>query len=311
MGGCRPGPVVDTVSAAQQGSGRLSTGLPRLDELLGGGLLPGTLTVVAGATGIGKTQLGVHFTHAGKQQEGEPGIIFDMTSRGDSQNQVDYARRLFGWEMTSQRGDVTVNPADVWNRDLVRRDYLHIFERTGRRVTRNDLDFDDWQAWKLELVKKLQLAIWFFYGNFTQGVRRCVMDGVEPTDRPSESFQFDLFDYIYHQILHKDHDWVARDLFRENFLKNVDQVNRHPYDHRQVGCLLLYTTHEVMLDDLLGRRLDSGDVLTNANTIILMGKTRDGSKMGRALHVAKHRGSACDDSIVPFEVTAEGLHLLG
>ena len=38
---------------------RVSTGIPRLDQALGGGLLPGTLTVVVGATGIGKTQLGV------------------------------------------------------------------------------------------------------------------------------------------------------------------------------------------------------------------------------------------------------------
>jgi hypothetical protein len=42
-----------------------------------------------------------------------------------------------------------------------------------------------------------------------------------------------------------------------------------------------------------------------------MGKTHDGSKMGRALHVAKHRGSACDDSIVPFEITERGLQPLG
>jgi hypothetical protein len=42
-----------------------------------------------------------------------------------------------------------------------------------------------------------------------------------------------------------------------------------------------------------------------------MGKIRDGLKMGRALHVAKHRGSPCDDRIVPFEVTASGLKLLG
>ena len=55
--------------------------------------------------------------------------------------------------------------------------------------------------------------------------------------------------------------------------------------------------------------LESGDLLSNANTIILMGKTREGSRMGRALHVAKHRGSACDDSIVPFEVTTTGLKL--
>jgi len=155
----------------------------------------------------------------------------------------------------------------------------------------------------------LQLAIWFFYGNFVHGVRRCVIDGVEPTDKPSESFQFDLFEYIYHQILHKDADWVARDLFREHFRAHADEVQGRMYDHTRIGCLLLYTTREVMLDDLLGRPLDTGDVLSNANTIILMGKTRDGSRMGRALHVAKHRGSACDDSIVPFDVIDSGLQL--
>jgi KaiC/GvpD/RAD55 family RecA-like ATPase len=288
---------------------RLSTGIPALDRLLGGGLLPGTLTVIAGATGIGKTQLGVHFSQQGLAQEGERGIIFDMTSRGDSQNQDDYARRLFDWQITAQSGEDPVDPPRIWDRNLARRDYLHIFQRTGRRVTRNDLEYDDWKAWKLELVRKLQLAIWFFYGNFVHGARRCVIDGVEPTDRPSESFQFDLFEYIYHQILHKEADWVARDLFREHFRANESHVRQHLYDHRQLGCMLLYTTREVMLDDMLGRPLDTGDVLSNANTIILIGKTREGSKMGRALHVAKHRGSACDDSIVPFEITDRGLQL--
>src|SRR6185369_4949086 len=165
---------------------RLQTGIPALDELLGGGLLPGTLTVVAGATGIGKTQLGLHFAHQGKRQEGETGILFDMTSRGDSQNHTDYARRLFGWELTAQETGDNVEAPSVWRRGLARRDFLHIFQRSGRRVTRNDLEFDDWKAWKIELAKKLQLAIWFFYGNFVHGVRRCVIDGVEPTDKPSE-----------------------------------------------------------------------------------------------------------------------------
>ena len=32
-------------------------------------------------------------------------------------------------------------------------------------------------------------------------------------------------------------------------------------------------------------------------------------KMCRALSVAKHRGSACDESIVPFEITDAGLTL--
>ena len=102
---------------------------------------------------------------------------------------------------------------------------------------------------------------------------------------------------------------MARDLLRQHFRQHAEQVARRMYDHQQLGCVLLYTTHDVMLDDLLVRRLDSGDVFSNANTIILMGKTRDGSRMGRALHVAKHRGSPCDDRVVPFEVTAKGLQL--
>ena len=59
--------------------------------MLGGGLLPGTLTVVAGATGIGKTQLGVHYAHAGASDESRRGVIYDLTARGDAQSQSDYA----------------------------------------------------------------------------------------------------------------------------------------------------------------------------------------------------------------------------
>ena len=64
-----------------------------------------------------------------------------------------------------------------------------------------------------------------------------------------------------------------------------------------------------MLEQLLSRPIESGDALSNANTIILMGKIREGTRMGRALHIAKHRGSFCDDRIVPFEVTETGLKL--
>lgn len=289
---------------------RISTGLADLDRMLGGGLLPGTMTVVMGATGVGKTQLGVHFLEAGRRQEGEPGIVFDMTSRGDSQNHIDYARRMCGWEMTERLIDEAFRPEHVWDRDATRRDLFHIFRRSGRRVTRQDMDTTDWQEWKVELNQKLDQAIAFFYGNFVHGVRRCVIDGIEPVEKVSESFQFHVFDYIYHQILHKDADWVARDLFRVHFREQEPEIQARMYDHRELACLMLYTSHEVLLDQLLSRPIESGDELANANTIILMGKIRDGVKMRRALHVAKHRGSACDDSIVPFEIGDKGLTLL-
>jgi KaiC/GvpD/RAD55 family RecA-like ATPase len=289
---------------------RLQTGITALDDLLGGGLLPGTMTVVMGATGIGKTQLGLQFAQQGMHQEGARGILFDMTTRGDSQHHREYARRLFDWELHERPADAKFDPDRLWQPESARCDYVHIFRRTGRRVTIGDLEADQWREWKIELGKKLDQAIAFFYGNFIHGVRRCVIDGVEPTDRASDSFQFHMFDYIYHQILHKDADWVARDLFRVQFRANEEAVRRHMYDHNQIGCLLLYTTHEVMLDHLLSRPIESGDVLSNANTVILMGKIREGTRMGRALHIAKHRGSACDDRIVPFEITDRGLQLL-
>src|SRR4051812_49882746 len=80
---------------------RQSFGIPTLDRHLGGGLLPGTLTVVAGATGAGKTQLGVQWAGAGAGQEGRRGIVCDLTSRGDSQNHAAYARQLCDWDLES------------------------------------------------------------------------------------------------------------------------------------------------------------------------------------------------------------------
>lgn len=291
-------------------SNRHSTGLAQLDDALGGGLIPGTLTVVMGATGIGKTQLGVTYCHTGKQQEGQTGIIFDLTTRGDSQNQAEYAERMFDWTIRRRQLADRIDCGVVWDADEIRSDYLHVFHRGGRRVTIGDMQPEEWQEFKSDLMRRLDQTIAFFYGNFIHGARRVVIDGVEPTEKDSDSFQFHLFDYIYHQILRKEHDWLARDLFRVHFRSQQEKVEQNAYDHQTVGGMLLYTSHEVMLDDLISRPIQSGDVLSNANTIILMGKTRDGNRIGRALYVAKHRGSACEDQILPYEITENGLQFL-
>jgi len=61
------------------------------------------------------------------------------------------------------------------------------------------------------------------------------------------------------------------------------------------------------IDDLLSRPLDEGDVLSNANTLIYMGKIRDGQRIGRGLYIAKHRGSACDERVVEYGIETGGL----
>jgi KaiC/GvpD/RAD55 family RecA-like ATPase len=296
--------VTTSVSAA-----RLSTGVVGLDAILGGGLLPGTLTVVVGATGIGKTQLGLQFAHAGTQQEQRPGVIFDMSARGDSQSHAAYAERMFAWKLAAVDAGANVDFTDFYGSERDFGDYLHIFNYQGRRVTKRDLDWDDWRNWQAELNSRLRAAIAFLYGNFMRGKRRVVVDGIEPVDNPSDSIQFHLFDYVLHQILRKDPEWVARDLFREAYLKNAAAAAEHTYATNSLGCLLLVTSHHTMLDDLISRPLNEGDELANANTLIYMGKTRDGNKMGRGIYIAKHRGSACDERIVPYVINDRGLQI--
>ena len=61
-----------------------------------------------------------------------------------------------------------------------------------------------------------------------------------------------------------------------------------------------------MLDELLAQPISQGDIFANANTIILMGRTRHNGRLGRALSVVKHRGSACGEEILPYRIAEEG-----
>lgn len=287
---------------------RLSTGVAGLDELLGGGLVPGTLTLLVGATGIGKTQLGLQFANAGLAQEGRRGIVFDMTYRGDSQSHAEYAGRMFDWRLEPMSATARPNLDDFFAGDPPG-DYLHVFDYRGRRMSDRDLAFEANKAWQQEIVAKLEVSIAFFYANFVHGARRCVIDGIDPTDQPREAMQFELFEYIYHQILRKESEWVARDLFRQDYRKNAAEIARHVYDPARISCVMLYTSPESLLDQLIDRPLAEGDWLANANTVIYLGKVRDGNRIGRAMYVAKHRGSACADEIIPFGIDERGVKL--
>ncbi len=288
---------------------RQAFGIEELDHALGGGLLSGTLTVLAGATGAGKTQLGLKWAQEGRNTEGRSGIICDLTSRGDAQNHAAYALQQFGWRLRDHVVDGHPNLDEVWDFSREFGDYYHPFARAGRRVTRRDLDPDDWHAWKTDLARVLRHSAAYFYANFVRGTRRVVVDGIEPTERFSDSIQFEFFEYLYHHLLRKEDDWAARELFRERYRANEPKVHEHRYDHNALGCLYLYTTPHVLLDDLMAQPIHEGDIFSNANTIILLGRVRDGNRMSRALYVAKHRGSYCGDQILPYRLTDRGLEM--
>lgn len=296
-------------------SKRLSTGIPGLDEHLGGGLIAGTTTAIVGSSGAGKTQFSMQFLNAGLAAgETRRGVILDLTARGDSQNHLEYAKSLFGWTPEPQNPNAVFDPdaffAAIAEGKRYSGDYLQAFPYAGRRVTKRDLDEDAWRDWKCDLTRRLDATISFIYTNFSQGARRLVVDGIEPVEHQGDSIQFELLEYVDQQIVKKDSEWVARDLFRQNYRRYEEQIKANIYASEDVGAILSYTSPETSLDALIDKPLEEGDYFAQANTVIYLGKIREGRKFIRAMYIFKHRGSVCSDEILPYEIDDSGLHLV-
>src|SRR6266436_5822020 len=279
---------------------RASTGIDRLDEMLGGGLLPGTLCVVYGATGIGKTHLGLHFAHAGEATEGSPGIFFDMNSRGEWQ--------LKRWTHTVTPMSEPFPPADQMDAC-----YCDALPWVGKlrdyQVPTPDGSLElDWN-WKAEYNHALYTVRPFIYFQLGAGCRRVVVDGIEPMDVPGDYIQPFLFDELYRKTIHRDSETLGMEICLPVW-KHREFIDSHRYDHATVTTMLLVTTEETQLEHLIARKVASGDIGAVANTIVVMGSERVENRIGRFLCVVKHRGSAKSDDIAEFRMTERGLEFV-
>ncbi len=79
--------------------GRVSTGVPGLDRMLGGGLLPGRPYLVTGETGSGKTLLGLRFLIEGLQN-GEEVLLVAVD---EPPTEIIENVRSFGWDLSAIR----------------------------------------------------------------------------------------------------------------------------------------------------------------------------------------------------------------
>ena len=288
---------------------RVSTGIRKLDEMLGGGLLPGTLAVVYGATGIGKTHLGLTFARHGRVADGASGLVLDMTGRGDSQQHAEYASRLFDWPLRRWEHTVVPMSPPLPPDGALDAYYSDALPWIGRVRDYQVPSPDGWEFdwnWKSSYARALYTVRPFFYFHFANGTRRVVVDGVEPMESAAESIQLYIFNDLYQKVIHREAETLGMEICLPVW-QYRDFIESHRYDHRDVTTLLLMTSEETRLEDLIARKVEAGDLGAVANTIILMGRERVGNRLGRFCCVAKHRGSAMSDDIVPYHVTEEGL----
>ncbi|WP_367883737.1 RAD55 family ATPase [Thermococcus peptonophilus] len=74
---------------------RISTGIPGLDIMLNGGLIPGRTYLVKGAPGTGKTTLAMHFAMAGVSNGGESVLYITLEEPGGENIKQDFSRMGF------------------------------------------------------------------------------------------------------------------------------------------------------------------------------------------------------------------------
>jgi circadian clock protein KaiC len=108
---------------------RTTTGVPALDSMIGGGLWPGSSTMVAGPSGSGKTVLALHFLYGGATR-GEPGV---MATLQENPTQLARMAGALNWPATHPKVEVMYrSPVDIYIDEWVH-DLLDTAERRGAR----------------------------------------------------------------------------------------------------------------------------------------------------------------------------------
>lgn len=74
---------------------RINTGIPGLDELLGGGLPEGSIMMISGPPGIGKSTMAMQYIYNGISKNNEAGIV--LTIENNVNDVTEYAEN-FGWD---------------------------------------------------------------------------------------------------------------------------------------------------------------------------------------------------------------------
>jgi circadian clock protein KaiC len=117
-GGFEVFPRIETLDAqaAAEVTGRIRSGIPGLDELMGGGISAGEASVVVGPSGVGKTIFGLRFVHEGLAQDER---CLYVTFQ-DTPEQLVKMAAGFGWDLDPARGgrQLLVHHVPIGNLDL-------------------------------------------------------------------------------------------------------------------------------------------------------------------------------------------------
>ena len=106
---------------------RIPTGIPGLDEHIGGGFVPDSVNLISGGTGTGKSTFCLQYLYNGAKIYGEKGLYISLEETPES---LKADVRQIGIELDSVSGNVVfvyLNPYDVKDFIIVLGEYLEKF----------------------------------------------------------------------------------------------------------------------------------------------------------------------------------------
>jgi circadian clock protein KaiC len=117
-GGVRIFPRIETLVPANVApvSGRISSGIPGLDELMAGGMRQGDASLVIGPSGVGKTTFGMRWLAQGLE-EGQSCLFITLQ---DSVDHLTEMAAIFGWDVAAARasGQLVISYIPTGNLDM-------------------------------------------------------------------------------------------------------------------------------------------------------------------------------------------------
>lgn len=145
-------------------STRRKTGVPKLDEMMGGGIPQGHILLVGGNTGSGKSTLGMHFLEEGIKQ-GEAGLLVSLE---ESITQIIKTAKEHDWDFDKHLKDktlisVSADFIDIYP-DKLLYEIVHAVEEHGiKRVVIDSISSMESSAFARDYVRDFLLQLTAFF----------------------------------------------------------------------------------------------------------------------------------------------------
>ncbi|GAC1333022.1 MAG: ATPase domain-containing protein [Candidatus Dormibacteria bacterium] len=148
-------------------SGRGSTGLEALDELLAHGYWPGSSTLIAGPAGVGKTLMGMHYVFSGASA-GEPGVIATLQ---ENETQLQRILEGFGWSLEEPGVSIiSSSPVDIGIDEWFYKVMDRVEESGARRLlidsitdlmvaAEDEVRFREWMYSLIQRCSRMQVSL--------------------------------------------------------------------------------------------------------------------------------------------------------